>query len=97
MSILGFVVLFPFLLQIANPTTHIIRKWVVIKGQYCHGFGGIHADIGAKSRFLTYHTRLSFKGFLKFPEMFKRDLNLVDKRIVLSAYMRIWFNGQGRL
>jgi hypothetical protein len=28
------------------------KERVVIKGQYCHGFGGIHADIGAKSRFL---------------------------------------------
>jgi hypothetical protein len=32
------------------------------------------------------NNRLSFKGFLKFPEMFKRDLNLVDKRVVLFSY-----------
>jgi hypothetical protein len=31
------------------------------------------------------NNRLSFKGFLKFPEMFKRDLNLVDKRVVLFS------------
>jgi hypothetical protein len=31
------------------------------------------------------NNRLGFKGFLKFPEMFKRDLNLVDKRVVLFS------------
>jgi hypothetical protein len=50
MSILGFVVLFPFLLKIANPTTHIIRKWVIIKGQYCHGFGGSYTYSSSKMK-----------------------------------------------
>jgi hypothetical protein len=48
------------------------------------GFGGIHADIGAKSRFLLdRNNRLSFKGFPKFQEIFKRDLNVADKWVQL--------------